>query len=246
MAGEQTEQHTLESEGAGGETDKKLIFGKYKTMEDAEKAHKDLERGFHESRQKESRFEERLELLENSRDEGYGRGRQQAEFIPQDQPDKTRILTEFYQNPDKVLADVEERATQKAEQRIAARQQQSSEHAARVQAWTEQNQDVTQYPELLTYWVGRTDGRLSIETRLSKAAEKVRSRVLELKGKPVAGEPEPDVVIEGVDQSSAPAGGRQSAAPKGKQVDPESELASYASQRNRLVRKPLGIPRAKA
>ena len=245
MPGEQDEQHTLESEGAADGTDKKLIFGKYKTIEDAEKAHKELERSFHEGRQTYSKLEERLELLENSRDEGYGRGRQ-AEDFRREQPviDNTRVLQEFYQDPAKVLGEVEERATRRAKQELAQQQQATNDHAARVQRWTEQNQDVTQYPELLTYWVQQTDGRLSIETRLAKAAEKVRARVIELKGKPKAGEPEPDEVIEGVDQSGAPAGGRKPAVPSGK-PDPESQLASYAQSRNRQVRKPLGVPREK-
>jgi hypothetical protein len=248
MAGEQDGEHTPNSEGAadtGGET--KLIFGKYKTQEEAEKGYKELERKYHEGQQNASRFEERLELLENSRGEGYGRGQAHAEHIPQDQTgDNSRILTEFYQNPTKVLTEVEERATLRAEQRIADRQSRANDHAARVQAWTEKNQDVVAYGDLLTHYVGQTDARLSPETRLSKAADKVRARVLELKGKPVTGEPQPDDVVEGVDRSGAPAGGRKAAAPGGSKTDPESELASYATSRNRTARKPLGQPRAKA
>jgi hypothetical protein len=38
-------------EGDGAAAEAPLIFGKYKTIEDAEKAHKELERQFHESRQ---------------------------------------------------------------------------------------------------------------------------------------------------------------------------------------------------
>jgi hypothetical protein len=244
MAGEQDGEHTPNSEGAADEGgDKKLIFGKYKTIEDAEKAHKDLERNFHESRQKESRFEERLELLEASRDEGYGRGR--ADHTPP-ADDNSQVLTEFYSNPSKVLAETRRQAVEEAKAELRRESQQSNDHARRVQVWTEQNQDVTQYPELLTYWVGQTDGRLSIETRLTKAAEKVRQRVIELKGKPKQGEPEPDEVVEGTDRSGAPAGGRKPSAPGGKPADPESQLASYASGRNRQTRKPLGMPREKS
>lgn len=246
MPGENDRQDTPNAQGADDAgAGSKLIFGKYKTMEDAEKAHKDLERGFHADRERSARVEERLELLESSRDEGYGRGQQQhVDVIPQSR-DKSQRLTEFYTDPDKVLDEVEERAARRAEYRISQRQQQTNEHAQRVTAWTEQNKDVTAYPELLTYWVGQTDGRLGIETRLDKAAVKVRQRVLELKGKPVAGEPDPDTVIEGADQSGAPAGGRQPAAKGSRSVDPESELAKYAAGRNRVARKPLGQPREK-
>lgn len=246
MATENEGQHTPMSEGADEGADKKLIFGKYKSLEEAEKAHKELERKFHEGNEKFSRYEERLELLEN-RDEGYGRGQPHTDFTPQ-QPqatDSTRILTEFYSNPNKVIADIEERAVSKAEARILDRQQQHTNHAAVVQAWADKNQDVAKYPELLTYWVGQTDGRLSVETRLNKAAEKVRQRVIELRGKPETGNPEPDDVIEGPDAGGAPTRAAKSAPAKG-QPDPESQLASYASSRNRQIRKPLGQPREKA
>lgn len=247
MAGEQDGKQTPNSQdaaGAGG--DKGLIFGKYKTLEDAEKAHKELERNFHEGRQNYSRLEERLELLENTRGEGYGRGRTGEEFRQEvADENQAKVLQEFYTNPVKVLSEVEERASRRAEQRFAARQQANNDHAARVQAWTEQNQDVTPYPELLTYYVQRTDGRLSIETRLNKAAEAVRARVIELKGKPTEGEPKPDDVIEGVDQSGAPAGSRKTPPTGERRADPESQLASYASQRNSKIRKPLGVPRSK-
>lgn len=245
MPGEQTDQQTPIAPGADKDGATKLIFGKYKTIEEAEKAHKELERNFHEGRQEYSRLNDRLEVIENSRnqDEGYGRGQR---FTPQadDQPDKTRVLTEFYQDPIKVLNEVETRATQRAKAELVREQQQNNDHASRVQAWTQQNQDVVAYPELLTYWVGQTDGRLSIETRLTKAAEKVRQRVIELKGKPTEAEPEPDEIVEGVDASGALA--RKPVKQVAAQSDPESQLASYASQRNSKVRRPLNVPRAKA
>lgn len=246
MAGEQDPKHTPNPQGAGEAGGEKLIFGKYKTLEDAEKAHKELERNFHGSNERFARLEERIELLAQPRqtsqeytsDEGYGRG-------AVDSPDKTRVLTEFYQDPVKVLAEVEERATRRVEQRMAQRQQQTQDHAARVQAWTEQNQDVTKYPELLTYWVQQTDGRLSIETRLSKAAEKVRARIIELRGKPDDGEPKADEVIEGPGSASAAAGRPVGKPAAPRQEDPESQLAQYAAGRNRQIRKPLGVPRDK-
>jgi len=246
MADEQEGTHTPDSKDAATDSgDKKLIFGKYKTIEEAEKAHKDLERRFHGDNERFSRLEERFELLESSRqadsghrDDGYSRG-----YATQDAtPDNTRVLTEFYKDPARVLAEVEERATAKAEQRISQRQQQNNDHASRVSAWTEKNSDVTKYPELLTYWVGQTDGRLSIETRLEKAAKRVRERIIELRGKPETVEPKPDDVVEGVDHSGSttPAKGARPVV-----SDPESQLASYASDRNKQVRRPLNTPRAK-
>lgn len=154
MAGEQDGNHTPNSQdGADEGGESKLIFGKYKTIEEAEKGTKELERKFHESNERYSKLEERLELMENSRnDASYGRG-QTGETFREEAPagDNSRVLQEFYQDPIKVLSQVEERATRRAAQQIAQQQQVSSDNAARVQKWTEQNQDVTQYPELLTY-----------------------------------------------------------------------------------------------
>lgn len=245
MAVENKPQNTPDPQGSGDAGgDEKLIFGKYKTIEEAEKAHKDLERKFHEGREEQSRVNERLELLEQ-RDEGYGRG---SRFTPQDSApttDNTRLLTEFYQDPAKVLAENRRLAREEAKAELQREQQANTSHAQRVQAWTQQNEDVVAYGDLLTHYVGQTDGRLSIETRLDKAAAKVRARVIELRGKPAAGDPKPEDVIEGVDQGGQPAGGRKPA-PAGGNPDPESQLASYATQRNRSIRKPLGVPREKA
>jgi uncharacterized protein YbjQ (UPF0145 family) len=238
MAGENTKSDTQKSHDPADEGDEKLIFGKYKTLEDAEKGYKEAERKLHETNEKNSRFEERFDRLESRLDEGYSRGQQVHQV--QEVDDSTQVLTEFYKNPKKVLSEVKAQAVREAKEELRREAQSTNAHAVVVQKWTDRNKDVAAYPELLTYWVQQTDPKLSVETRLENAAEKVRARILELRGKPEQGEPDPDDVTEGVDQ-----GGRKPAA-SGKPratvlTDPESELAKYTTSRNSRIRKPLGM-----
>ena len=236
--GQNEGQHTLNPEGAGDEGGTtKLIFGKYKTEAEAEKAHKELERKFHESNERFARQEDRLSQLE-ARDEGYGRGQAYVEPTPvqQQQRDGSQFLTRFYSDPEGTLAEVEERATQKAVQRLTRAQQQQADYANRVARWSAENQEVAKYGDLLTHYVGQTDARLTPERRLDIAAEHVRARVLELKGKPTKQNDDPEQFVDGA--TSNHEGGGSTAAPATAPAA-ESQLKAYTAARNASARKPL-------
>lgn len=241
--GEETQQ-TSQSQSAGDAgDDRKLYAGKYKSPEELERAYKELERGYHDSNERFSRLEEKFDQFSSRLDEGYGRG--QAHTVPQESTgDNDRVLREFYTNPAQVLSTVEERAVRRAKQELTKEQQQVNDHATRVNGWLGQNQDIASYPELLTYYVGQTDGRKSIESRLDQAAVKVRQRILELRGKPAEGDPNPETIVEAPGGMSQASGATRSAQPQ-PAPSGESQLAGYAIQRNRSARKPLGIPRQK-
>lgn len=242
--GEGNPEHSQSQDSGGAGDDKKLYAGKYKSPEELERAYKELERGYHESNERFSRLEEKFDQFSSRLDEGYGRG-ESRHTVPQETAgDNDRVLREFYTDPTRVLSTVEERAVRRAKMELTKEQQQVQDHAARVNGWLSQNQDIAAYPELLTYHVGQTDGRLSIERRLDQAAEKVRKRILELRGKPEEGDPDPEKIVEapgGVSQGQ----GQSRSAPTQPAPSGESQLASYALQRNRTARKPLGIPRQK-
>jgi hypothetical protein len=225
--------------GHAGDGSTALIFGKYKSIEEAEKAHKELERKFHEGNERYVQLDSRLQQLEtrgygDGGDEGYGRGQTYAPAATQPDPDNAQLLTRLYADPKGTLGEIEERATQKAIQRISQHTQKTADYQQRIAGWTAQNQDVAAYGDLLTFYVGQTDARLTPETRLDQAAERVRKRVLELKGAPQQQEPNPANFVDGATSAhGAPA--RQQVASNSN----ESQLKGYVSSRNSSTRKPL-------
>lgn len=234
--GQDDNQHTQQSDAAGDNKQAKLA-GKYESAEELEKGYKELERKYHEGNERYVKLEDRLNQLE-TRDEGYGRGTVYADPPPPAKADGTQFLTRFYSDPEGTLAEVEERAAQRAELRIAKRTQQANDYSARVARWSAENQEVAKYGDLLTHYVGQTDARLTPERRLDIAAEAVRKRVLELKGKPRTQNDDPDQFVDGATSNHEGSSGTAApaAAPAGAQ---ESQLKSYVSQRNSSARKPL-------
>lgn len=233
MAGQDTTPNTPNSQGSG-DGGEKLIFGKYKTLEEAERGHKELERKFHESNDRWSKIDERFDAMETRFDE-YGRGQR---FVPQDdaqQPVRSRsteTLTRFYQDPEAVLAERDERVVQ----RLRNEQAQAERNNRLVNDWLGANRDVAEYPELLTYWVGQQDQRLSPIKKLDAAAVKVRERVTQIKGEQEhSSAPDPEHIIEAPGGQGAP---RQQPR-KPQPVSQESQLAGYVAERNSRARKPL-------
>lgn len=243
--GQDDTQHTQSTDGAGDDSgsDSKLIFGKYKTLEEAERGHKELERKFHEGNEKFVRLESRLDRFEQMlpQDDGYGRGVSHAEPVQRETiipaGNGTQLLTRFYSDPEGTLAEVAERATQQAIQRVTQATRQQQDYAARVAQWSAANPDVAAYGDLLTHYVQQTDGRLAPETRLDKAAEMVRKRVLELKGKPQKQNDDPTQFVDGATSAHGAANSGGNAPTQ--LVGGESQLKSYVAQRNSSARKPL-------
>jgi len=226
--------------GANDGGDKKLIFGKYKTIEEAEEGYKNLEKGFHENRQEISSLKELIETrIPEPQDYGqggsYGRA-PVADPAVSGAPQATQVLTQFYQDPVGTLNAVKE--STKAE--ILKAQQQERVMAQRVSQWAERNPDVTPYQELMEYWVQRTDLRLAPEKRLDEAAKKVRERLAELRGSPKGASPKPGDYIPGPSgqrDEGGSGGGRQEST---EEPSAESALAKHAAERNAGRIKRLG------
>jgi len=237
--GQNTNQNTPPSQDSGADSDKsaKLVFGKYKSLEEAEKAHKELERKFHEGNERYVQLDSRLQQIESRNydtDEGYRRG--QAVQQQPDAGEDTQLLTRFYASPKAVLSELEERAVAKAEQRISQKQQRNADYQQRVTGWANEHQDVAKYGDLLTYYVGQTDARLTPETRLDQAAEMVRKRVFELRGTPQQQELDPASYVDGATSTH---GETQRAVQQVTPSSNESELKGYVAKRNATARKPL-------
>lgn len=248
MAIQNEGSQTSNSQGAGEVKGEKLLAGKYKTVEELEKAYAESEKRFHEGRQERTELFDRLDRIEQriaqpvERQDGYGRGQSNAEYAGQADPNDTNVLTEFYNSPRKVLDTVEERAAVKAEQRILQRQQVSSKAAERVQTWANANSDITPYGDLLGYHVAQTPQDWSIERRLDEGAKRARERLVSIRGANNADEkPNTNEYIDGAGAGSAGAANRQQTRRAASaEPDREAELVKHISAHNQSARKPLG------
>ena len=235
-----TNQNNPTPQDSGNEGGKeKLYAGKFKTVEEMEKGYIEAEKGFHETRQVRQEVKELRELFESrlapvDDGEGYGRGGAgnytPVATDPNTPSNGTQTLTRFYTDPDGFLRERDERNIAAAEQRIVTRQNKEAELRNRIVTWNGQNPDVAAYPDILEYWVKRTDGRLSPETRLDQAAVKVRERLVELRKGRQADGPNPGDHVE------QPGGegehGQANLPVKLPASNPEAELAKYTAERN--------------
>ena len=229
--------------GAGDGGDKtKLYAGKFKTIEEMETAHKELERQWHEERQANSSIRQEVgeirSILESG---GYGQGGRREDYTPAatDPNVNTKVLQELYQNPVGVLQAVKESAKKELREELTRDEQLQRRNAHIVSQWVERNPDVSSYPDLLGFYVQQTDARLTPDKRLDAAAEAVRKRVVELRQgrQPNAG-PNPGDHIE--PPSGGSAGGQTPTAPATPQPgDPERELAQFVAKHNATARRPL-------
>lgn len=231
---DQTNPANPQSQGAGEAGDKtKLYAGKYKTPEELEAGYKELERGFHDTRQEVSQLRQTIEtrIPEPPADRGYGQGGTYTPVASAADPNlSAQVLSNFYQDPVGTLRSVAEVATQEAEKRILKRQSEEANNKSRVASWLAKNPDLEKHGDLLDFHVRQTDGRLAVESRLDEAAKRVRERLVELRGVAPESTPNPGSYIPG------PSGLREGAPASQPVVQPatdgESQLASYAAQRN--------------
>lgn len=222
-----------QSQVAGGEGDKtKLFFGKYKTLEEAETGFKEQERKMHEATQQAAQWKELAETPRTASARGdYG---EDGTYVPapqHNQEQATQVLTNFYRDPVGTLRQIKDVAVQEAEDRIVKRQNAEAQNRDKVNTWLERNTDLKPHGDLLGFYVGQTDGRLAIESRLDAAAKRTRERLVELRGTASSAAPNPGDFVPGPSGSreGAPAG---SPAPAPTAADGESQLAKYASERN--------------
>lgn len=220
----------------------KLYAGKFKTIEEMEAAHKELESKWHEERQANSQIRQEVGEIKELLQTTYGQGGTREQYTPAtgDPNANTKVLQELYQNPIGVLAAHGESVKRELKAELARDQAIQNRNAAVVQKWTQDNPDVAAYPDLLSFYVQQTDARFTPDKRLDEAARIVRARVLELKQGRTPSGPGPGDHIEGPSGGFAPGGvapsGNQPTAP----ADPERELAQYVASRNARARKPLG------
>lgn len=243
MAEEQTNPENSDTpQDSGNEGGEKLIFGKYKTLEEAEHAHKELERGFHSKAQEASQWREiasKAPRQEPIADEYGSAGR----YVPYAQPAPTapaadQVLTQFYQDPIGTLENVRRSAVREAAEMVEKRNAKQQELAQRLQRWSGENQDVLPHADLLTAYVAKTDGRLAPETRLDLAAAELRRTLNQLRGKQTS-EIKPENFVD------APGGNRDGTpvphTPEPQASNGEADLAKYAMQRSTARVKPLGM-----
>ena len=150
------------------------------------------------------------------------------------------MLQELYANPIGVLQAVKDTAKREFREELTRDQLLQNRNAAVVQKWTQDNPDVTAYPDLLGFYVQQTDARLTPDKCLDAAAEVVRKRVLELKQGRTPSGPGPGDHIEGPGGGGGPGGFTPPENPNVTPGDPERELAKYVASRNANAMKRLG------
>ena len=227
------DQLTPNPQDAGDEGgQKKLYAGKFASVEAMEKGYLEAEKGFHEARQVRQEIQELRELVETGlvNVDGYGRGVAITANPTNPTVDGSQTLTRFYTDPDGFLRERDERVIAETEKRITTRNSKEAELRGRIVTWNEQNPDVAAFPDILEYWVKRTDGRLAPETRLDQAAVKVRERLVELRKGRQADGPNPGDHVE------QPGGegehGQANLPVRLPASNPEAELAKYTAERN--------------
>ena len=230
MANE-TNTDNSKSQDSGGEGDKgKLFFGKYKSIEEAERGFKELERSFHAKAQEASTYKEIVDKI------GPGTDDSRQTYTPQlvaDHGDATQELTEFYANPRGWKEKVKKEAAEEIRRTISGETRQANELASRVNVWASHNSDVTEHQDLLEVYVKRTDARLSPENRLDLAAGEVRKRLAALRGTKVSDDKVDPNTMDGDPGSFRDESGNQVQKQQQAPASGEAELASYASNRNK-------------
>src|SRR3990167_10049417 len=228
---DQDKTDNSKSQDSGNDGDKgKLFFGKYKTIEDAEAGHKELERSFHAKSQEASTYKEIVDKI-GSDDRDYG---QRGAYVPQyqDQGQATQELTSFYSDPLKWKEQVKREAVAEATQLISGEVRKNQDLSSRVSAWAGRNSDVAEHQDLVEVYVKRTDARLSPENRLDLAAGEVRKRLASLRGQKASDSKIDLNTSDGEPGSQRSDSSSSQQQQQSQQVSGESELAKYASSRN--------------
>ena len=230
---DQDKTDNSKSQDSGNDGDKsKLFFGKYKTIEDAEAGHKELERSFHAKSQEASTYKEIVDKI-GSDDRDYGqRGIYTLQYQDQGQGQATQELTSFYSDPLKWKEQVKREAVAEATQLISGEVRKNQDLSSRVSAWAGRNSDVAEHQDLLEVYVKRTDARLSPENRLDLAAGEVRKRLASLRGQKASDSRIDPNTSDGEPGSQRSEGNNSQQQQQSQETSSESELAKYASSRN--------------
>ena len=231
MASDQDNTEHSNPQDSGNEGGEKLFFGKYKSLEEAEKGYKELEQGFHAKSQEASQWREIADRPVVN--DGYGR-QDRGSYVPYQQPSQdqaTQELTQLYQDPVGWKARVKDEAAQEAAKRALDLVGRQEALKARVEDWRSRNKDLDTYQDLLESQVRKTDGRLAPETRLDLAAGEVRRRLAELRRSGQGSvETKPEDYVDG--PSGQRDGGEYRPSPRQQSDSQESELAKFVAQRN--------------
>jgi hypothetical protein len=227
MADEQKTDNS-KSQDSGNEGDKgKLFFGKYKTIEDAENGYKELERGFHSKAQEASTYKEIVDKI------GTEDRHTTQKTQTHDNSNAAQELTQFYSDPLGWKEKVKREAVAEATTLISGEVRKNQDLASRVTAWSSKNIDVAEHQDLLEVYVKRTDARLSPENRLDLAAGEVRKRLAALRGSKASNSNIDPNTADGEAGSYRQEGNAQHSKESGQAPTGETELASYASSRNK-------------
>ena len=232
---EDTQQNPI-PEGTGGDTgqDRKLYAGKFQSDAELEKGYTELEKTFHDTRQKLRDVEDKVSQLTE-----YA-SRDRADYSRQTTPDmNAQVLQTFYQDPIRVLQEVKEVAKREMKEEMRREQATHNSEAAKVKAWTDRNRDIEPYRDLMGYYVQDVTARnprLDTTEKLDEAARLTRARALELQRVAQTHRAAPNSEDHREAPSGASGAGRgfAPAANAGDVNDPEVRMKAYLADRAKL------------
>lgn len=178
---ERTDQERQNGEGAGaGETSPKLYAGKFKSIEDMERAYEESERQMHETRQENARWTEWAQ--QNLRD--VGDDSEPDEFTRRHPRREERRepgidSAKFFSNPEEVLREREQRI----QQQVMRRMMLINDVGRTAERFMAKNPDLEAAQPIFVDFVRKQPGHLAVQDRLENAAKETRSWINNFKGR---------------------------------------------------------------
>jgi hypothetical protein len=218
------------------------FLGKYSSLDEAERGHKELERFAYEQSRRAAELSKQLEqLASNPQIPGASYGYAPQGSVPGYgsfiDPRQEAELQTFYTNPLEYLkrrdAEVEKRAADQVRREFRA-ELQSRDVLAQ---WKSENPDLVRHEPLVATFVAQQSAHLPVRERLDRAAEEARRYLAnEIARNGQRGQaPNPNQVVESPANGGVP--GAQYVSPTQEQLPTEDALAEYVKERNAFKEK---------
>jgi len=231
------QQDATTQEGGEG-----TAISKFKSAEDRDKAYLELEQKHSQQAQELAEMKRRMDDFSQSQ---QLKDQQQDQRTFTDQYKSADELKKFWarfaENPQEILGAVEERAIQKAEQRIAIRE------AARdlIADFKAKNPDLAPYDEIVTVYVNQQPTNLTPRERLERAAPLARKMITQIAQKGGNANvtntiTSPDTFVE------SPSGNRQAAPAAPQKASEEDALTEYLREQSEMMAKKMVPPQKRA
>lgn len=166
-----------------GKDEKPLLFGKYKTMEEAEKGHKELERHATEKGQEASRYKESLDaILSEPREKPTLKTTDDADVVVFQEGESEETFAErFMSNPRRFLRAIKNEARREASEEATAHTELFVATRDFIGSYLNENPDVRQNGKLFSLHLANTNPKEKLGKRLDDAAKMTREEITRIR-----------------------------------------------------------------